>query len=154
MTSLVRRGMSCPPERVLDLLADGWAYTAWVVGTCRIRGVDDTWPAPGSRVAHSAGVWPLVVNDETEVLDWDRVAGRLRLRARGWPVGEAEVVLAVKPHSRGCVVSIVEDATRGPGRLVPGPIRRALIGARNRECLRRLAALAEHRPMDRPLPER
>ena len=33
-----------------------------------MRAVDDHWPQVGSRIHHSAGVWPAVINDDTEVL--------------------------------------------------------------------------------------
>jgi len=40
---------------------------------------------------------------------------------------------------------MAEDTTHGPGRFVPAPLRRISITARNTECLRRLALLAEGR---------
>lgn len=145
MVTVVRR-MQCPAQAVLDVLADGWSYATWVVGTSRIRGVDPTWPTPGSRIAHSAGLWPAVVNDTTSSLAWDP-DGRLELQARGWPAGEARVVLEVRPAGDGCVVRLTEDADKGPGRLVPPPVRAAVIAPRNRETLRRLGMLAERRPV-------
>lgn len=140
----VTRRMECPPEAVLAVLADGWSYAIWVVGTSRIRGVDPAWPAPGTRIAHSAGIWPLVVNDVTESRAWEP-GRRLELQARGWPAGEARVVLEVRSHADGCVVRLSEDAVRGPGRLLPKPVRSALLAPRNRETLNRLAMLAERR---------
>lgn len=141
----VTRRIHCPPSAVLAVLSDGWTYATWVVGTSRIRGVDVAWPAPGSRIAHSAGVWPAVVNDTTVSLVWDP-AGRLELQARGWPAGEARVVLEVRPDRSGCVVRLAEDVDRGPGRLIPAPLRDAVIVPRNRETLRRLSLLAERPP--------
>lgn len=143
MATVVRR-MQCPPEQVLEVLADGWSYAVWVVGTSRIRGVDAGWPAQGTRIAHSAGIWPLVVNDTTVSLAWEP-AGRLELQARGWPAGEARVVLEVRADGAGCLVRVTEDVDKGPGRLVPHPLRDAVIVPRNRETLRRLAMLAERR---------
>jgi len=139
--SVVVRAMAAPPQAVLDVLADGWSYAAWVVGTSRIRAVERTWPAPGARIEHSVGVWPAVIDDETLVLAWDRTRG-IELQARGWPAGEARIAIEVRPRGDGCVVRISEDATDGPGRLVPRPLRSLAIGARNRETLRRLEALA------------
>jgi hypothetical protein len=43
------------------------------------------------------------------------------------------------------LVSIAEDVTDGPAKLVPEPIRVTGIDVRNRETLRRLAYLAEGR---------
>lgn len=141
----VTRRMRCPADAVLAVLADGWSYATWVVGTSRIRGVDPGWPTPGALIAHSAGIWPLVVDDVTVALDWDRAGGRLELQARGWPAGEARVLLRVRPDRDGCVVRLDEDAVRGPGAAVPRPLRAAALLPRNRETLRRLAMLAERR---------
>jgi hypothetical protein len=139
------RDLTCPPAAVLEVLADGWTYATWVVGTSRIRGVDPAWPAPGARIAHSFGVWPAVIDDVTVVRDWDPERG-IDLQARGWPAGEARVTIEVRPRIGGCTVRIVEDAVRGPGTLIPRPVRTAVLQARNSETLRRLAFLAEHQP--------
>lgn len=139
----VTRRLRCPAHAVLAVLADGWTYAAWVVGTSRIRGVDPDWPRPGSRLAHSIGFWPVLTDDESIVLAWDPQAGRLELQARGWPAGEARVVLRVRPDGDGCIVRIDEDAVRGPGARLPKPLRKAVLVPRNRETLRRLAMLAE-----------
>lgn len=146
----VTRRMRCPADAVLAVLADGWTYATWVVGTSRIRGVDPDWPRPGSRIAHSAGLWPAVVDDVTVALAWDRAAGRLELQARGWPAGEARVLLRVRADGDECLVRLDEDAVRGPAALVPRPLRRAALLPRNTETLRRLAMLAERRPARDP----
>jgi hypothetical protein len=116
-----------------------------VVGASRIRDVDQQWPQTGSRLHHSFGVWPLLIDDHTEVLSCD--PGReLLLKARGWPAGEARVRIKVSAAgTHGSVVSIAEDATGGPGRLIPRPARQLLITPRNTEALRRLALMAEGR---------
>jgi hypothetical protein len=139
--SVVVRAVAAPPQAVLGVLADGWSYAAWVVGTSRIRAVEGDWPAPGARIEHSVGVWPAVIDDETVVVAWDPDRS-IELQARGWPAGEARILIEVRPHGSGSVVRISEDATHGPGRLVPRPLRTLLIDARNRETLRRLEALA------------
>jgi uncharacterized protein YndB with AHSA1/START domain len=136
------RRIDCSPEDVFRILADGWLYPSWVVGASRIRGVEDAWPAAGSKIHHSFGVWPALINDSTSVLEWDPPR-RAVLQARGWPMGEARVTLEVKPTDSGCVVRLGEDAVEGPGLLVPSPIRRVGIHFRNTETLRRLAYLAE-----------
>lgn len=140
----VTRRMRCPADAVLAVLADGWAYATWVVGASRIRAVDPDWPAPGTRIAHSVGLWPVLLDDVTESLAWDPT-GRLELQAHAWPAGEARVVLEVRPDGAGCVVRMTEDAVRGPGARVPRPLRAAALVPRNRESLLRLALLAERR---------
>jgi uncharacterized protein YndB with AHSA1/START domain len=140
----VRRRFNCSPEQVFAILDDGWTYPLWVVGASRIRDVDEGWPAPGTKLYHSFGVWPLVIDDSTEVLEIEPDQ-RLILEARGWPVGKARVEITVKADTDGSLVSIDEDVTDGPARLVPQPVRLAGIDVRNRETLRRLAYLAEGR---------
>jgi uncharacterized protein YndB with AHSA1/START domain len=132
------------PERVWAVLSDGWLYPSWVVGATRMRDVDRRWPEVGAKLHHSAGVWPLVINDNSEVLECD--PGRfLKLRARGWPLGEAEVSITLTAVGADTSVEITEKAVSGPGALVPPPVETVLIGFRNVETLKRLAFIAEHR---------
>jgi uncharacterized protein YndB with AHSA1/START domain len=139
------RRIAAPPAAVWEVLADGRLYATWVVGASRIRGVDPEWPAPGSRIAHSFGVWPLVIDDVTEALECEPER-RLVLRAHGWPAGAARVEITLTPAGDGTEVTLREDAEAGPGRLVPKPARQLAILPRNTESLRRLAYLAEGRP--------
>lgn len=133
------------PEQVWGVLADGWTYPLWVVGASRVRDVEADWPADGARIHHSFGVWPALIDDNTEVLHVD--PGRvIRLRARGWPMGEAEVVIELSTSGVHTEVSIREQAVSGPGVLVPVPLRNVLLRWRNTETLRRLAYIAENRP--------
>lgn len=142
---VVRRTVHAPPEAVWDVLADGWLYTAWVVGASRMRDVDDHWPAVGARLHHSFGVWPAVLDDETQVVESE--PGRhLRLIARGRPAGEAHVEIRLRPVAPDRTeVSIVEDVASGPGRVLPIPVRQPPIAMRNSEALYRLALVAEGR---------
>jgi hypothetical protein len=138
----VTRAARCTPDAVLRVLADGWSYSTWVVGTARIRAVDATWPEPGTRILHSVGLWPALLDDETVVRAWDPERS-IELQARGWPAGEARVLVEVVPVAVGCLIRITEDADKGPGTLVPRPVRSAVIRPRNVETLRRLALIAE-----------
>jgi Polyketide cyclase / dehydrase and lipid transport len=140
----VQRQFSCSGEQIFAVLRDGWIYPVWVVGASRMRDVDNGWPAPGTKLHHSFGIWPLVIDDTTEVLEIEPDR-RLVLEARGWPVGKARVEITVQPDGDDSLVSIAEDVTEGPARLVPEPIRLAGMDVRNRESLRRLAYLAENR---------
>jgi uncharacterized protein YndB with AHSA1/START domain len=138
------RTIDATPDQVWDVLADGWLFPLWVVGATRMRAVDDAWPEPGAKLHHSVGVWPLVLNDDTEVVD--SVPGhRLDLRAKGWPIGEAAVSITLEPEGVQTRAVIVEDVVEGPGTLVPKPARGPMIAWRNVESLRRLAFLAEGR---------
>ncbi len=140
----ISRVLNCTPEDVFRVLADGWLYPSWVVGASRVRAVDESWPALQSKIQHSFGVWPALIDDSTSVVEWD-APRHAKLRARGWPIGEAHVVIDVKPRGGGCVVRIIEDAVEGPGTLVPRLIRDICIHHRNIETLHRLAYLAEGR---------
>ena len=138
------RVLNATPDRVWEVLSDGWLYPLWVVGATRMRAVDAAWPEVGAKIHHSVGVWPVVLDDNTEVLECD--PGRyLRLRARGWPIGEAEVGLRLSSSGAGTLVEMDEHAVSGPGALVPQPLKALSIKARNVESLRRLAFLAEAR---------
>ncbi|MBA2532368.1 MAG: SRPBCC family protein [Nocardioidaceae bacterium] len=140
--SVTIREFQCQPEHVFDVLRDGWSYAAWVVGAARIREVDETWPAVGSRLQHSVGVWPMMLGDSTEVeaIDPPRL---LQLRARAWPSGEARVRFELESTAGQCRVVITEKVVAGPARLIPNVLENALMHWRNTESLRRLAYLAE-----------
>ena len=150
----VCRQVAAPPAAVWAVLSDGWLYANWVVGASRVRAVDADWPAPGSRIHHSIGVWPAVVSDVSRCLE-SEPDRRMVVQAKGWPLGEAHVELSIVARDDGCEVTMVEDATAGPGLAVPRPVRQPVIAARNREALKRLALVAEgrHREWTRPQPE-
>ena len=109
-----------------------------------MRDVDESWPAVGARLHHSVGTWPLLIDDTTEVLEVEE-GRRLLLKARGWPAGEAHVDISLRPDGDATHVTMEEDATAGPGVLVPKPLRDAQLHWRNVEALRRLAFLVEGR---------
>lgn len=149
----VHQDTSASAESVWSVLSDGWMYATWVVGACRIRGVDDTWPAPGSRVHHSVGVWPALIDDITTVVT--SVPDReLVLRARAWPAGEATVQLTIEAVSaERSRIHLREDVMAGPGRLLPRQVRQWALIPRNVESLRRLGLISEgrhHLPAPRP----
>jgi uncharacterized protein YndB with AHSA1/START domain len=138
------RDIAATPDQVWDVLSDGWLYPLWVVGATRMRDVDDTWPAVGSALHHSVGVWPLVVDDETRVLEC-RPGRELRLRAKAWPGGEAEVRIELEAHGERTRVAIHEKSVSGPGSLLPQPLEAPLMKIRNAETLNRLAHVVEGR---------
>jgi hypothetical protein len=141
MSTNVRR-MDCPPEKVFEVLADGWVFPTWVVGASRMRDVDVAWPNEGAHLKHSFGVWPLLINDQTTMLEWDPPRHAV-MKPAGWPLGEAIVTIDVRPRGDGCVVRIRERAVRGPGSYIPTPLLDVILHARNVETLNRLAYIAE-----------
>ncbi|MDV7135983.1 SRPBCC family protein [Williamsia muralis] len=129
-------------EDVWRVLADGWSYANWVVGSSRIRAVDANWPQPGSNIAHSVGLWPVLLNDRTESVGMDE--GReLRLIARALPFGKAEIILRLHEIPQGCRIEMIEHAANPPWSLMPDQIQHLAVHPRNSEALRRLALLAE-----------
>ncbi|MGS0685804.1 SRPBCC family protein [Nakamurella sp. GG22] len=142
---VVSKVVAAPADVVWSVLADGWQYATWVVGASRIREVDRNWPDEGSRIHHSVGLWPLLIDDSTDVVR-SEPERELVLKARGWPIGEAHISITLTPErAEHTTVSITEDATAGPGRAIPAPVRQLAIGPRNVETLRRLALIAEGR---------
>ncbi|CAN5274456.1 SRPBCC family protein [soil metagenome] len=144
---VVRKQIRATPGQIFAILADGWSYAGWVVGTSHIRAVDEGWPAPGNRIHHAVGPWPVLIRDTTTVLDIEPDR-RLRMGVRIWPIGEAEVELLLDPapgssSDSGTLVTMTETPTAGPGRFL-GPAGSVLLALRNTESLSRLALRAEH----------
>src|SRR3954447_12968940 len=91
----VTRTIRAPAEQVYAILADGWTYSDWVVGTAHIRDVDAAWPEPGSRLHHQGGAVPVSIHDTSTVPAVE--PGRsLALRAGIWPFGEAFVRITLE----------------------------------------------------------
>ncbi len=137
----VSRIIDAPPEAVFAVLADGWLYAGWVVGSSHIRDVDEGWPALGTRIHHSVGPWPLHIQDVT-VVKAVEPGTSLSLEARGWPLGAADVGLTLLPHGEGRTeVRMMETVTRGPGKVLPEAVQALIAKPRNTEALARLADL-------------
>lgn len=140
-----RRTVAATRDAVWQALADGHSYAQWVVGTSAIRGVDDDWPARGSRLHYSIGRGPLRHDGHTEVLDVDQ-GRRLELEAHAWPAGSARIELQLEDDGPNCRITMVEHPARGIAALLHNPIGEALLKLRNVEALRRLDRLAARRP--------
>jgi uncharacterized protein YndB with AHSA1/START domain len=131
-----------PPERVFAVLSDPWRFADWVVGAKEIRAVDAEWPAVGSRFHHRFGAGPFTIDDST-VLEEIDPPKRLVLRARARPTGVARVELHLVPAGGGTEVHMEERPVSGFAKRVDNPGLSALIVARNRRSLRRLADLVD-----------
>lgn len=138
------RLVDASPAQVWDVLSDGWLYPVWVVGAARMREVSGNWPAVGAKLHHSVGMWPVMLDDDTEVLD-SSVGRRLRLKARAFPAGAAEVEIRLAAEGTRTRVTITEQVVEGPARLVPAPVESAALKWRNTETLKRLAYVVEGR---------
>lgn len=133
------------PEEVFAVLATGQRYADWVVGAKRIRSVDESWPAVGSKLYHTVGIGPLEVKDNTQVVEVDEPE-RLVLEARFRPMGRARIELTVSPGPEGSRVRMVEELIRAPkwAKALVDPT----IHARNAAALGRLKELLEETPAD------
>ena len=138
------RTVDATPDQVWEVLSDGWLYPLWVVGASRMRDVDDGWPAVGAQLHHSVGSWPLLLDDTTEVVE-AHPGSLLVLKARAWPAGHATVTLRLRAQGAQTEITIEEQATSGPGALVPQVLQDPPLAWRNVETLRRLAFLVERR---------
>ena len=87
------------PDAVFDVLDDACAYPRWVVGARRVRAVDPSWPAVGSRFHHALGTSVGELHDSSLVLEHDRPR-RLVLEVRFRPVGVARVSLEIARRPR------------------------------------------------------
>ena len=136
------------PSEVYSVLANGWYYSGWVVGTSHMRAVEEAWPAVGSRLFHASGVWPAALADETSV---DEVTPneRLVMTARGRPLGEARVEIVLTGEGDGTRVTLTEAPISGPGRWLHNRVADAILQRRNVESLARLAAISERRTAPR-----
>ncbi|GAB3591890.1 SRPBCC family protein [Angustibacter peucedani] len=145
MTSTVTTDVEASAAEVFDVLADGWTYAAWVVGASRVRDVDAAWPQPGSCIHHSIGAWPVLVHDRTKVLEADE-PHTLELDVAVWFLGRGRVRFEIEPlTSSTCRVTMHEKMVKGLMSVPPEAAVDPLLGARNRETLRRLGALAAGR---------
>lgn len=137
--------VEAPIDAVWAVLADGWSYAGWVVGASHIRDVDTGWPKPGTRIHHSVGPWPLIIEDTTEVVRCEPPS-LLELDARLWPAGAARITFTLRPRSALITeVRMAENVQRGPSVILPKFLQDLLLTPRNRESLQRLAALAKGR---------
>lgn len=144
----ISRRVEATPADVFAVLADGWSFAGWVVGASHIRSVDVQWPAPGSRIHHSVGPWPMSIEDVTTVLAVEPGV-MLEFEARMWPVGAARVRIEMRPSpGGGTEIRFAEELSRGPGSIVPTTLQGLVLRPRNEESSRRLARIAVGRNHD------
>ncbi len=140
--AIVQRTIQAPPDKVFAVLADGWTYSDWVVGTVHIRDVDEHWPQPGAELHHKAGPWPLSLHDKSTVLavEPDRA---LKISAGLWPLGEAIIAFRLEPVGVSATkVTMQEEFSAGPLRWVQTKLNDLVLHRRNVESLRRLSDIA------------
>jgi hypothetical protein len=139
----VTRDIAASRHSVWGVLANGWSYSGWVVGNSRIRAVDSNWPAPGTRILHSIGTWPAVIDDET-VVEESIPGEKLVLMAKTRPAAQARITLQLSDlPNGGCRVAMSEILVSRPLRWIPDSVQLLGVAPRNRECTWRLANIAE-----------
>lgn len=140
--AIVEKVIGAPPQQVFDVLADGWTYSDWVVGTAHVRDVDDGWPAVGAKLHHRAGPWPFSLTDASTVLVCEP-PHKLVIRAGLWPAGEALVVFTLEQVGPEATrVRLGEDFDAGPLRWIRNKLNDLVLKQRNKETLNRLSDIA------------
>lgn len=144
--TVVSMEMEATPEEIFAVLADGYSYDDWVVGSKQIRAVDADWPAQGSRFHHTIGAGPVDIKDSSKVLEVDPPK-RLVLSVRFRPAGTAIVDLKIEPLDNGKTrVVMMEKPESGPVRVLALAVSLLLL-VRNELSLWRLRRLvASRRP--------
>lgn len=138
--------IQAPRAAVFKILLTPETYAEWVVGCRDIRGVDDDWPAVGSRFYHRVGIaGPLTVADNTKIVDLepDRC---IVLEVRARPLGRGKSIFILETEGERTRVTLEEYPIGSLAKI--RPFLDPLATARNAETLDRLAALAENRPVD------
>ena len=131
-----------PPEQVWDFLSRGDRYAEWVVGTRRIRAVDDDWPAVGSELHFSFGVGSLTIDDRTTVRNADP-PHMLELEIHAGRIGTARLLFEIRQWGRHTVVVLDEHPLSGPGAHFHNMLLDVGLRFRNRRMLDKLAKLIE-----------
>lgn len=142
-----RRVLRVPAAAVLAVLADGWSYADWVVGTRRVLRVDPGFPAPDASLHVRVGNALVSHEGRSTSLEWDPDAGRLTLEARALLLGRARIALRVEPAGDGASYVRLEEHALSTPLLGPlGPVLAdPLVMLRNTLTLRRLGRVAVSR---------
>lgn len=135
----IERELAASPSDVWAAVIDPRTYPEWLLGTDKIRDIDDGWPEPGTAFHHRVGVGPFKVDDRTSVLEVVPDT-RLVLRIRATPVVRSTVTFTVASSGGGTLLGFEEE----PAVPVIGDLVRPLLGpltrARNSSSLDRLEA--------------
>ena len=134
--------LHAPPERVFEVLRDGYSYVRWVIGTTKIRHVDANWPEVGSNLHYTAGWWPFRVQDRTVVTRYEPDR-RLTLEALGKVSGSALIDIEVIAEGDGSRVVIDEHPVAGPAAKIHNPAVESMLRLRNVRMMRKLKDVVE-----------
>ncbi len=116
------------PDKVWEVLADGWRYPGWVVGASRMRAVDPAWPAPGARI-HIRSDCGRSSSTTTPRFS-RRIRGKsLTLLARAKAFGRARIEIQVRPDGVGSVIEMGEHLASPPMSWFPQSVVELAAGA-------------------------
>jgi uncharacterized protein YndB with AHSA1/START domain len=135
------------PEQVWEVLADGYAYAEWVIGTSEIRAVDDGWPARGTAIHYTVGWGPLSLRGRTTVRQVE-TGHRLGLEADAGLLGSARIVIELSEWGDGTVIVLDEHPLRGPAYWLHSAMSEALLLVRGRPMVNQLARVVARRHPD------
>jgi uncharacterized protein YndB with AHSA1/START domain len=130
---------SLSPDEVFDHLLNPWEYPQWLLGASRMRGVDDDWPAVGSKFHHVVGWGPLKVADHSRIDEIDRPR-KLVLYVKATPLVQGKVTFTLDEVDGGTLLTLKEE----PAIAAANVLRPALdppTHARNKKSLQQLADL-------------
>ncbi len=136
-----RRLILTPPEKVWDLLSDGYRYGEWVTGTRQVLDADPHWPAVGARLRVRVGVGPAVLDDSCVVRVCEPPR-RLELEAKADPFGAARIAMRLEPWGDNTLFLLDWHPLRGPGTRMHGLPVDYLVAVRNGMMLTKLARIA------------
>jgi uncharacterized protein YndB with AHSA1/START domain len=135
--------IDAPRERVFAVLGDASTYADWVVGAVEVRGADENWPEVGSELHHTQGIGPLVIKDDTRVLEAEPPSHLVLLAELG-PAGSMQVTIDLfEEPAGGTRVRMLESPASGAVALTRTPLSDWLLHGRNVVSLNRLKRLAE-----------
>lgn len=128
---------------VWSIIADPETYALWVAGTMTSRAGGGKWPAVGSSLRHSWGVWPIRFRDCTTVTACDMQAD-LDLDVRVGLLARVKVNMRLAPAPGGTRIVLRETVVDGVA-LCLGPLARRFQLWRNRRSLATLVRMSVDR---------
>ncbi|GAA1803844.1 SRPBCC family protein [Luedemannella flava] len=133
------------PDEVFAVLSDGWSYAYWRLGISHVRQVDDEFPAEGSRIHHDLGPWPASWQEDTTAM-CTQPPHRMELRTNLGLFGVVDSTFTLAAEGDGRTrVTMRKQPTAGFLHWLPAAASDLLMRGRDRETLRRLADVSEHR---------
>ena len=136
------RLIKASPRRVWSVLADGYRYADWVVGTAESHPALGQWPQVGAEIVYEVRFGPVRLTNQTVVRRCEEGVA-LELEARAGVLGTARIAIELRPWGEHCLVTVDEHPLQGAGGALHNAGVEALIQVRHRTMLARLAEVCE-----------